>query len=122
MCKTMFEADAVMQKLVDTINGRIKGGSGFIHFTTAELDMVKELAEWAEGTRFYVRFQNDKAKSEIFNEQLKRMTAEDLLMLAMMKYEKTKREGTGMAGVALIMPELWRKLEGEKNGRKKGNA
>ena len=44
MCKTMFEADTVMQKLIDSVEGRKKNGGGFIPFTPAELDLVKELA------------------------------------------------------------------------------
>ena len=113
MCKTMFEADTVMQKLIDSVEGRKKNGGGFIPFTPAELDLVKELADWAEGTRFYVRFQNDTEMSGAFNQQLEKMTVADMMMFAMMKFQKSKKEGTGMAGVALIIPALWNKLKGE---------
>lgn len=113
MCKTMFEADTVMHKLIDSVERRKRNGGGFIPFTPAELDLVKELADWAEGTRFYVRFQNDTEMSGAFNQQLEKMTVADMMMFAMMKFQKSKKEGTGMAGVTLIIPALWNKLKGE---------
>lgn len=113
MCKTMFEADTVMQKLIDSVEGRKRNGGGFVPFTPKELELVEELAAWAEGTRFYVRFQNDAEMSSVFNQQLEKMTAADMMMFAMMMFQKNKKEGSGMARVALIVPALRDKLKGE---------
>ena len=58
-------------------------------------------------------FETLEDRDKVFNQQLEKMTVADMMMFAMMKFQKSKTEGTGMAGVALIVPALWNKLKGE---------
>ena len=113
-CNSMRDAEQRMKELMALVDQRVENGGGFIPFSKEEREIIAGLAEWAEGTRFYSAFMNDTRKSADFVKALQAMTAEDLFMFALMKFNKLQAEGVGIAGVALIIPELNKRLEEER--------